>query len=151
MKLLTITFTFVLILSSVLAKKIQFEDCSDGLNLADIEYVDVEPCTEEPCIFKKGTTAKMTAKLKSKADIADASIEVTVEMDEIEVPYPGIETDVCKKVPCPIKIGQEMPLEYEIEVEDFFPEMITYMKWVATEDSSGKQIICAKAKIGVKD
>lgn len=134
------------------ARKIKFEDCSNGVNMADVLYVDVEPCAEEPCIFQKGTVATMTAALKgNKRNVDAASIEVTVDMDDIEVPYPGVETDVCKKLDCPLVMGKTYELKYELPVEDFFPEMLTYMKWVATEDSTGEQIICAKAKIGVKD
>ena len=151
MKLLALGVTLVVLVAGANGKQIKFEDCSGDDKLAQVLSVDVEPCTEEPCVFKKGTTAKLTTVLKpTKKQINKASIDVTIALDDVKVPYPGIETDLCKKVTCPLVPGQEYKIEYDVPVEDFFPDMTTTMKWIATDDETKGNIFCASAKVGVQ-
>jgi len=141
---------FIVLLSlavaSVSCKVIQFENCGDTTS---VKTVDVVPCDVEPCTFKKGTVATMTASGVFPADAPSGTLKVTVDLGGVEVEYPGIEPDICKKVTCPVKKGQEFSIKYDIHVEDYFPEMVTTMKWDVTSDSG--RLLCAKAKVGIKD
>lgn len=102
------------------AKNIKFENCGDT---NAVKSVDVVPCDAEPCQFKKGTTATMTAEGVLEKDAAAGTLTVTVELGGVEVPYPGIDTNICNKVKCPLKKGDAFKITYDIQVADYFPEV----------------------------
>lgn len=147
MKGIIATLAFAALLVNVYAKDIKFEECSDVKGV--VQKVDVEPCTEEPCRFKKGETVKMSATVKPKEKVEAGKLSVTISMEGIELEYPGIEPDICKKVSCPVEAGQEVTAQYDITAEDFFPDMLIDMKWEA-KDSNDKTIFCALAKVGIE-
>lgn len=100
-------------------RKIQFNDCGNG----EIESVDVNPCDAEPCLFKKNTIVHVEAAGHATKDVAAGSLKVTVLLGDVEVEYPGIESDICKLVSCPIKKGDHYTVKLDIEVADYFPSV----------------------------
>lgn len=100
-------------------KIIKHMDCGRG----EVTSVDVVPCEEEPCMWKKNAMARMTATVMNSVDAVGGALTVTVDLAGIVVEYPGIEADICKKVACPIRKGQEYSISYDILVEDYFPEV----------------------------
>jgi hypothetical protein len=113
----------VSLVASCSARNISFENCG-GTNV--ITSVDVEPCASEPCQFEKGSKAVMTAQGVFEKDAASGTLTVTVELGGVEVPYPGIDSNVCNKISCPVKKGQPFEIQYEIDVADYFPEVSSF-------------------------
>ena len=110
----------VLLLSLALAgdaRRIQYKDCGSG----EIQWVDVDPCDKEPCMFKKNTIVHVSAEVLAKKDVSSATLKATVLLGDVEVEYPGIEPDVCKIVKCPIKSGDRFTVNMDVEVADYFP------------------------------
>lgn len=122
-KLILFTLS-ILFLSSTLAKEISFTDCGAG----EIKKVTVEPCESEPCMFKKGEKVTITATGVSSKDSPSGQLKVTVNFGGVEVDYPGIDPDLCHKVDCPIKKGQKYTLTYELDVEDYFPDVSSLVR-----------------------
>lgn len=140
---LALTFLFV---ASVSSRNIRFTECGAQ---GTVQTVDVEPCKKEPCEFKKGQQVTIQASIVPKEKFENGKLNVVIDMEGIEVEYPGIETDLCKKIPCPIEKGKEVKATYKITAEDFFPDMLTDMKWEA-KDANEKVIFCVVAKVGIQ-
>lgn len=147
MKFLCLFVASLAIVAISSAKDIQFEECSGKTGV--VTSVNVEPCTEEPCKFKKGQQVKMSATIKPKETIDNAQLTVVIDMEGIEVEYPDIESDLCKTIKCPLNAGETATATYEITAEDFFPDMLTDMKWEA-KDKDDNVVFCAKAKVGIQ-
>lgn len=139
--------SLALVSCNVFAKEIKFEECDGTKDI--VQTVDVEPCTAEPCVFKKGEKVKLRATVKAKERVEAATLKVNIEMEGIEVEYPDIEPDVCKKVKCPVEAGSVVTAEYDIVAQDFFPDMTVDMKWEA-KDNNNKVVFCALAKVGIQ-
>lgn len=147
MKCLIIAVFLAVVSCNVHAKQIKFTECSGVTGV--VQQVDVEPCDNEPCQFKKGQTVTMKATVKAKERVEAATLSVTIAMEGIEVDYPDIEPDVCKKVTCPVEAGQTVTAEYQITAQDFFPDMDVDMKWEA-KDNNGKVVFCAISQVGIQ-
>ena len=89
----------------------------------EAQFVEVEGCTSEPCQFKKGSKVNVKAQIRANQDSNKGSLSVTVEIGGLEVEYPGIETDICKHVQCPIKKGQLYDITYVVETYDYLPSV----------------------------
>lgn len=98
-------------------RKIKFNDCGAG----EIQSVDVDPCDKEPCMFKKNSIVHVVSDVIAKKNVAGGELKVTVLLGDVEVEYPGIESDICKLVSCPIKEGDKLNVALDIEVADYFP------------------------------
>ncbi|KAI1278368.1 Mite group 2 allergen Gly d 2.02 [Halotydeus destructor] len=141
--LFNIQLLFILLASSSWAKRISFTDCGKG----EVKWVDVSPCDNEPCMFKKGTNVTMIASIIANQDTETASLEVTVDILGIPVDYPGIDSNLCDKVSCPIVTGKQYEATYVIFADDYFPSLKTEMTWDAT--GSAGNMFCAKAMVGI--
>lgn len=146
MKIVLVVAVAFAIIATGSGRKIKFTEC--GAN-GVVQSVDVVPCNEEPCTFTKGEQVKMTAAFVPKEKVQSATLNVVIDMEGIEVEYPDIETDLCKKVNCPLEAGKQVEASYDITAEDFFPDMFTDMKWEA-KDNNDKVVFCAIAKVGIK-
>lgn len=132
--------------------------------------IDVTPCETEPCMWKKREVAHMSAVVISSVDSNGGILQVTVDLDGLEVEYPGIEPDICKKVQCPIRKGRIYNMTYDVYIEEFFPEVCsscsflisvskshllsiqteTIIKWVVMGSGGEGVILCASALVGIK-
>ena len=144
--ILAIALTFAIVATSS-GTHIKFEECDDVLGI--IQYVDVNPCNEEPCKFKKGQKVTVEMSIVPKETFENGVLSVVVDMEGVEVEYPDIETDLCKKFGCPLAKGVETKATYELIAKDFFPDMLTEVKW-ESKDFNQKVIFCAKAKISIE-
>lgn len=99
------------------SKRIKFKDCGQK----EVQWVDVEPCSKEPCTFKKNTIVHVSSQVNSRTSVAGGTLKATVLLGDVEVEYPGIEPDICKLVSCPIKSGDSFNVKMDIEVADYFP------------------------------
>lgn len=102
---------------AVESKRIQFKDCGQK----EVQWVDVDPCSKEPCTFKKNSIVHVSSQVKSNKAFAGGTLKATVLVGDVEVEYPGIEPDVCKLVSCPIKSGDTFNVKMDVEVADYFP------------------------------
>lgn len=112
-------FLFSFFLIEAGAKTIRHTGCGGSRVLS----IDVNPCETEPCMWKKREVAHMTAVVISSVDSKGGNLTVTVDLDGLEVEYPGIEPDICKKVQCPIRKGRIYNMTYDVYIEEFFPEV----------------------------
>lgn len=135
------------LVSSSSCRQIKYNDCGSG----EVKSIDVVPCDADPCMFKKGETVNITSKIVPTRDAEKGELKVTVLVGGVEVDYPGIDPDMCKYVKCPVKKGQEYTAFIQMKVEDYFPEMKTTMKWMATGTKGEGTLMCATAEAGVKN
>lgn len=116
---LLLFISFGIMFETTSCRKIAFTDCGNG----EVHSVDIEPCDKEPCLFKKGTTVTVIAEGTASKGAEGGEVLVTVDLGGVEVPYPGIEPDICKYVQCPVKQGNDYRIVYKLLVEDYFPEV----------------------------
>lgn len=136
-------FTGLLAISS--ARRVKFENCGPS----KIEYVDMEPCDEEPCKFHHGEIAHIEGRGVSASDANKATIKAVVDLDDIPVEVPDIDPDACKIVECPIVKGKTYSIKYDFEIQDFFPELLTNLTVTVTGDTEDVILLCIKGVVGV--
>lgn len=110
---------FLCLTFTVNGRKIKFTDCGPK----NVKWIDVDPCSEEPCRFEKNTTVTATSNGIVPVDAKGGTLLATVLLEGIEVEYPGIESDVCKLLKCPLVKGEPFELAMKIPVADFFPSV----------------------------
>ncbi|KAI1278367.1 Mite group 2 allergen Eur m 2 [Halotydeus destructor] len=136
-----LTFLFATAAQSL---KIAYDDCGNG----EIQWVDVEPCTEEPCQFDKGITVSVKAAFIANQNTKAGDVSVTINIEDMEIEYPGVETDLCKIMTCPLVKGQTYVADYKIVTADYLPEITTTLTVKANGENG--PLACANARAGLK-
>ena len=145
---LLIILSCALLLVPVDSRRIKFKDCGSS---AEVKEIDVDPCPSEPCKFKKNSIVTAVTKGKFGKDAEGGSLKATVDLGGIEVEYPGIESDVCKIVECPMRKGNDFELKINIHVEDYFPSVDTVMKWKAEGTNGEGILLCVTIDVGIDE
>ncbi|OQR72593.1 mite group 2 allergen Tyr p 2-like [Tropilaelaps mercedesae] len=76
----------------------------------------VSPCTAEPCVMKKGRNATLTFEYIADQNSTTAVIDARVKAFGMKVPVPGIDTDLCKIISCPVKEGATYTAQITVPV-----------------------------------
>ena len=100
----------------------------------EAQYVDVEGCTSEPCMFKKGSKVNVKAALRANQDTPKGTLSVTVNIGDLEIEYPGIDTNICAHVQCPIKKGQLYVINYVVETYDYLRSVSIFSNRIRNSD-----------------
>ncbi|XP_065307491.1 mite group 2 allergen-like Ixo r 2 [Dermacentor albipictus] len=95
-----------------------YEDCG---STAEIISLQVEPCDSDPCVMKRGTAARIYFEMISDQDSDTAKLEATTKVFGITLPVPGIETNMCNVVNCPIKKGNTYKGVFTAPIPSFAP------------------------------
>lgn len=122
-------FAFLCLALGAQSRHIKFEDCGQK----EVLWVDVDPCKKEPCMFKKNSVVHVTSKVTSRKAVASGTLKATVLLGDVEVEYPGIEPDICKLVSCPIKAGDTLVVNMDVEVADYFPSVSPFTRSISSD------------------
>lgn len=111
----------ILFVEGTSCKRVSFRDCGNG----EVVYVDVEPCSEEPCSLKRGQTVYATGDGIASKNASAATLAMTFKLLRRDVDYRGAEPDVCKLLQCPIEAGKEYNVLLPLKVPALVPSVST--------------------------
>lgn len=138
------TFIFLAILIvAASTKKISFQNCASEKGLAEISFVDVTPCYEDPCVIKRGSNETVTIKFVPHEVVTRAKIEAYVSfwMGRFRLPLPN--PNLCEGygLVCPLKKGVPVELAFTEEVSENYPSG-NYKLEADLKDQNGDKFIC---------
>uniref|UniRef100_Q9U5P7 Mite group 2 allergen Gly d 2.01 n=1 Tax=Glycyphagus domesticus TaxID=105145 RepID=ALL21_GLYDO len=106
--------------------KMNFTDCGHN----EIKELSVSNCTGNYCVIHRGKPLTLDAKFDANQDTASVGLVLTAIIDgDIAIDIPGLETNACKLMKCPIRKGEHQELIYNIgEIPDATPEIKAKVK-----------------------
>ncbi|XP_017461212.1 PREDICTED: mite group 2 allergen Tyr p 2-like [Rhagoletis zephyria] len=99
------------------AGEVKFHDCGHN----EITKVEVDGCSGELCTLHKSKPVHLKSTFTANQDTTKIELKITGKLNGIEVAVPGVETDGCKIVKCPLKKGQTVPFEYTFTIPAIVP------------------------------
>ncbi|KAH9396472.1 Phosphatidylglycerol/phosphatidylinositol transfer protein [Tyrophagus putrescentiae] len=125
---------FLIVLSALVAiaaaGQVKFHDCGKG----EVSSVAVDGCSGDSCVIYKSKPVHVLAEFTANQDTAKAEMQVTGTLNGLEVPIPGVETDGCKFVKCPLKKGTKYTFDYTFHI----PSVVPTIKSTLTLKSTGE-------------
>ncbi|GFN98954.1 epididymal secretory protein e1 [Plakobranchus ocellatus] len=134
----TVLTVLCLGLAVAAAENIPIKDC--GSKLATITAIDISPCPQIPCPFKRGTTGNITVNFTSKAEITNATSVVHGIIAGVPVPFPLKDKNACHNMKCPIQIGDKVVYKNGVPVLKSYPTIEVLVKYEIV--SAGQDVIC---------
>ncbi|KAK7065289.1 hypothetical protein SK128_017860 [Halocaridina rubra] len=122
-----------------------FLDCgSQGTDVT----MDVEGCTEPPCILERGSSYLVNFKYTSSVNTDSLTISATANIGGINVPWPDLDPNACAQLensptPCPIAAGSYVDWTMSADVLAIYPTIETLVTFQLL-DASGNPQTCAK-------
>ncbi|XP_055879616.1 NPC intracellular cholesterol transporter 2-like [Biomphalaria glabrata] len=143
-----ITFLVVLFSSACWVKSdvVTFKDC--GSELGTITQVDITPCSNFPCPFRRNAYTNITVKYTANSDIVSARTSLAAYIAGMSVTFPLRDSNACHSMTCPIKNGDNVVYKSLI----FVPEvkkvsMVTRFKI----QSASRDIVCFTFPVTIVD
>ncbi|XP_064485337.1 mite group 2 allergen-like Ixo r 2 [Ornithodoros turicata] len=135
------SFALILVfVELVYSRHTQIEYCGTR-SKATIEYVDINPCDDDPCVLKRGEpthfSISVTPKVNSKTVTLDARYLVWWWFS---LPVPDLETDLCKLISCPVVAGQTYKVSQHFTISSSIPRFSTTLTVKVIGDDG--QIVC---------
>lgn len=120
-----------------------YEDCG---STAEIISVQVEPCSSDPCVMKRGTRASLYFEIVADQDSNTAKLIATAKVFGIDLQVPGFKSNMCDGiVKCPIVKGQN----YKGKISMTLPTIAPMGEVPLTVKVKGDKgvSVCATAKL----
>uniref|UniRef100_Q9NFQ4 Mite group 2 allergen Gly d 2.02 n=1 Tax=Glycyphagus domesticus TaxID=105145 RepID=ALL22_GLYDO len=99
--------------------KMKFKDCGKG----EVTELDITDCSGDFCVIHRGKPLTLEAKFAANQDTTKATIKVLAKVAGTPIQVPGLETDGCKFVKCPIKKGDPIDFKYTTTVPAILPKV----------------------------
>ena len=139
----------------VQCQKVKFKDC--GSQVGKIEELDVIPCSQLPCILKKGNsyTINVTFTITETTDQSFAKVYGII--DGLKVPFPIEYSDACEGghsgLVCPLKSGARLTYTATLPVKSIYPDIKVLVQWLLTDkaDGGGNKIFCGEIFVQITD
>nr|ABU97460.1 group 2 allergen Aca s 2 [Acarus siro] len=113
------------------ATPIPYTDCGNH----ELSKLDANlHCAGDLCTIHKGKELKLDAQFTVNQDTAHVKIQLTASMGGIEIPVPGVGTDGCKYIKCPLVKGEKKTFPYTYLVPKILPSVTGDVKAVFTGD-----------------
>jgi len=132
---------------TVNANDVKYKDC--GSVSGTIESIDITPCPQEPCPFKRSTTINVTVDFTAKVAISSATTKVYGFIAGVKVPFP-VASDACKDMTCPIAAGAKVTYKNSVDVKPEYPNVSVVVQW-EVRDQDGKDIICFNVPVQISN
>lgn len=115
-----------------------------------IKLVDLSDCEGDYCIIHKGKDLKLHAELVPQEDAEHVKIVLKAMMNGIEIPVPGIDTDGCKHMKCPLKKGERVSFDYSMNIPKILPDIKAVVTAELVNGDNGDVLSCANVKGEIK-
>ena len=139
--------------SVVHCQKARYKDC--GSQVGKIEELDVYPCTQFPCILKKGHsyTINVTFTITENTDQSFAKVYGIIA--GAKVPFPLAHTNACEGgvsgLDCPLKSGSKLTYTATLPIKELYPSIKVLVQWLLTDkaDGAGNKIFCLETLVQI--
>lgn len=114
----------------------------------EIKKVMVDGCHgSDPCIIHRGKPFTLEALFDANQNTKTAKIEIKASLDGLEIDVPGIDTNACHFVKCPLVKGQQYDAKYTWNVPKIAPKSENVVVTVKLVGDNGV-LACAIATHG---
>ncbi|XP_078371824.1 NPC intracellular cholesterol transporter 2-like [Oculina patagonica] len=141
----------LLAVAAVSSKKISYQTCARS-SLGHINYVDVTPCDQEPCVFRRGRKENITISfLPPDKAITEAKIYAYGIKGFLRIPLP-LNHDVCQGygLSCPLNTDLPLHLVFPVEINGKYPVPAgNYKLEVHMKDQNNDLVICGMIDLEV--
>nr|CAD32313.1 Lep D 2 precursor [Lepidoglyphus destructor] len=101
------------------AGKMTFKDCGHG----EVTELDITGCSGDTCVIHRGEKMTLEAKFAANQDTAKVTIKVLTKVAGTTIQVPGLETDGCKFIKCPVKKGEALDFIYSGTIPAITPKV----------------------------
>lgn len=139
----------LLTIGAVSSKRIRYQSCGSQTR-AEISSVDITPCDQDPCVFRRGKQETFTVKFIPRELITSAKIYANGMMGGAKIPLP-INHDVCQGygLSCPLKAGVEAELVFSVKLHAFYIPRGEYAMEAYMKDQNGNLVVCVKINLEI--
>uniref|UniRef100_A0A0A9YQB5 MD-2-related lipid-recognition protein n=1 Tax=Lygus hesperus TaxID=30085 RepID=A0A0A9YQB5_LYGHE len=133
---------------STSGEPIKFDNCGDTeAPRCDITNVKIDPCpeaaTDEPCKIKRGNSATLTYNFTPRWAPGSGELKTRAYWASVlDLPFLGMDTDVCKYATCPIVKDQQNFYNFTLEIEKRYPAQRYNIKFRIWEDEAEPKKEC---------
>nr|ABU97459.1 group 2 allergen Aca s 2 [Acarus siro] len=128
-------FVILAALIAVAAAELKFKDCGHH----EVTKVVVNDCDGAYCVLHKSKPVNFAATFVANQDSAKLHLEVLGSLNGLTIPVPGVPSDGCKVVKCPLVKGQTYTAKYSMNI----PSIIPVTKSVVTVKLTGDHGVVA--------
>ena len=135
-------FALLLAVAAVSSKKISYQRCATS-SRGRIIYVDVSPCDQEPCVFRRGSKETIRVSFIPDELITEAKIYAYgIKPGFWRVPLP-LDHNVCQGygLTCPMKPIVPVNFVYSLNIKSMYPPGY-YRLEVLIKDQNDNLVIC---------
>ncbi|XP_064485336.1 mite group 2 allergen-like Ixo r 2 [Ornithodoros turicata] len=92
---------------------------------ARLEYIDVERCNSAPCVIERGRLTDFSVGVIPYVNSSTLTLDATFLLFDIEFPIPGVVSNLCRFVTCPIVAGRTYRATQGFYIRTWAPPMRT--------------------------
>lgn len=136
------------IASAASALQVKFKDCAHH----EISLIEVIGCVgnnPNVCPLPKGKDFKLTMNFVANQDSAKAAFRFTADVGGIKIPVPGIDSDACHHLKCPLVKGEKYAYTFTMQVPKIVPNLKAVVRMELVGDHGA--LTCADMNGGVSD
>nr|ABU97461.1 group 2 allergen Ale o 2 [Aleuroglyphus ovatus] len=108
-----------LFVAVVAAGDFKFSDCGHG----EVTKLDLSDCSGSHCVIHKGKEFKMSADFVANQSSEKVEIKIIAKVNGLEIPVPGVESNGCNHMKCPVTKGQKYTFNYGISIPKLLPNI----------------------------
>lgn len=142
---LTVTLA---VLHATHARQIDFKSCNAANNVIS---VDLSPCDNLPCQFKKGTVVTVTIDFNTSATVQNLTALVYGIVAGVPIPFALPKPDACHEcnLTCPIIPGEHV-YRNNFNVLPSYPEIRLAIEWKMV-DENRNPVVCVAFPLAIVD
>ena len=130
-------------------KIVQVEHCPDK-SAPLPNFVDIEPCPSQPCIFPKGVTVNATFSFTPTEELTNGKLEVIGVIGGRHIPFPLPKQNLCDDfdLRCPLKPNVADKLSLSFPVKPAYPSL-QLLAIFDLKDQTDKYVFCFQIPVKI--
>ena len=140
----------LLTIGVVSSKRISYQRCGGSQVHGEIISVDVTPCDQDPCVFRRGKQETFTIKFIPRQLITSAKVYARGWKGSRSMPLP-INHDACHGygLSCPLKVGVQAELVFSVKPPAFYIPRGEYAISAYIKDQNDSLVVCGKISLEI--
>ncbi|XP_074633267.1 NPC intracellular cholesterol transporter 2-like [Acropora palmata] len=130
-------------------REVTFKNCTKNDDVT-VGSLDINPCSEEPCIFHKGSTVSVTVVFTPLEEVKSGELSVDAIAFGHRLPMVRKE-NICEGhgVTCPLEKGKKQTFTINQKVEMYYPPLPIDVE--AYVENDNRKILCIRFKAVIKN
>ena len=139
----------LLSIDAVSSRRIEYQSCASQTR-GEIISLDMTPCDQDPCVFRRGNQETFTMKFIPRETIASPKIYANGIMGSMSIPL-SINPDACQGygLNCPLMAGVEAELVFSMALPRFYIPPGEYAIEAYIKDQNDNVVVCGKIFIEI--